>query len=349
MSPPSHHLAAILPAAGTPLEVIHRPTPKPGPNELLIEVKSLALNPLDCKQRDFGIRVASYPAVLGSDIAGTVVSRGWSIPADAPKPGTRVTAFAPCFFTQAAPNYGAYQTHVLVPSENVAKIPQGMSFNEAAMLPLAVLTAWSAWYTLGFSRDLKYTAADRQGMLVWGGASSIGSAAVQTAKEMGFTVYTTASEKHHAHLKSLGASKVFDYKSGSVVEDIVKAAKEDGVTVQFGYDAVGQVKNCMEVLNRSKGPEVQRATLATAVLFQPDSLPDVRDVDVKFIAASLDDKERTEMFHFIYREWLPKQLEAGNFVPGTKAEIVGKGLESVQGGLDQLKAGVSGLKLVVEL
>jgi NADPH:quinone reductase-like Zn-dependent oxidoreductase len=349
MSSSGHHLAALLTAAGAPLEVTSRPTPTPGPNQLLIEVKSLALNPLDHKQRDYGMRVASFPAVLGSDVAGTVISAGPSVPSDAPKPGTRVAAFAPCFFTFAHLDYGAFQTHVLVPSENVSKLPHDMSFNEATMLPLAALTAWSAWYKLGFPRDLKYTPADKQGILIWGGASSIGSAALQIARDMGFTVYATASAKHHAHLKSLGASKLFDYKSENVVQEIITAAKEDGVVVNFGYDAVGQINNSMEVLSQLKGTETQIAKLATAAHFNPDSLPDIENVEVKFILAPTDDGERTELFRFIFREWLPRKLEAGEFVPGTKAEVVGKGLESIQGGLDKLKAGVSGVKLVVEL
>jgi NADPH:quinone reductase-like Zn-dependent oxidoreductase len=71
---------------------------------------------------------------------------------------------------------------------------------------MAVLTAWSGWYSIGVARDTKYTAADRQGMLVWGGASSVGSAAIQTAHMFGFTVYATASEKHHEYLKNFGGA-----------------------------------------------------------------------------------------------------------------------------------------------
>lgn len=160
-SPPSgQHLAAILPSKGSALEVTYRPTPTPGPNELLIEVKAIALNPIDWHQRDNGFAIASYPAVPGSDIAGTVLSAGPSVPADAPQPGTRVAAFAPCFFVQGAPDYGAFQTRVLVPAANAVPLPQGMGFPEASLLPLAVLTAWSGWYTVGLPRDTAYAPAD---------------------------------------------------------------------------------------------------------------------------------------------------------------------------------------------
>ena len=64
------------------------------------------------------------------------------------------------------------------------------------------------------SREAAYVAADKKEMLIWGGASSTGSAAVHVAKLMGFTVYTTASEKHHEYLKGLGASKGIRLQGG---------------------------------------------------------------------------------------------------------------------------------------
>src|SRR5437764_1056724 len=67
------HQAAILPQKGGPLSVGERATPEPGPNEVLIEVKAVALNPVDYFQRDFGMPpVPVYPAVIGSDSAGIV-------------------------------------------------------------------------------------------------------------------------------------------------------------------------------------------------------------------------------------------------------------------------------------
>ncbi len=347
-SPPSnHHLAVLLPSKGSPLELIHRPTPTPGPHDLLIEVKSIALNPIDYSQRDYDFPAINYPAILGSDIAGTVLSAGSSVPSDAPKPGTRVAAFAPCFWEKGAPDYGAMQTRVLVPAANSLTLPDGMSFTEAALLPMSVATAWAGWYSIGLARDTAYTAADKKGMLVWGGASSIGSGAVQVAKLMGFSVYATASEKHHEYLKGLGASKVFDYHDGDVVEKIVKAAKEDGVAVQMGFDTAGEVKSCMEILKEFKGEE-GTAKLATAKPLAED-LPKVEGVEVKFVAAPGDEEKRMEFFRFVFGVWLKEKLEKGEFVPSPKVKVVEGGLESASKGLDELKKGVSGVKLVLEV
>ncbi|MCJ1264615.1 hypothetical protein MMC22_004489 [Lobaria immixta] len=340
------HLAAVLPAKGSALEVVNRQTPTPGPNELLIEVKSIALNPVDHYMRDHGMFVSSYPAVLGSDIAGVVVSAGSSGPSNELKPGTRIAAFATAFYKQGAPDYGALQSRVLVPAENVVPLPQGISFNEATLLPMAVTTAWAGWYTVGLPRDTAYTAADKKGMLVWGGASSIGSAAVQIAKLMGFSVYVTASAKHHEYLKTLGATKVFDYKSENVVESIVKAAKEDEVTIQTGFDAVGQLRQCLDILKEFKGQGTSRLAEATPL---SENSPKEEGVEVKFVQPSEDEKERSEHFHFVFRVWLKKALEKGEFVPSPRIQVVEGGLESAQKALDELKSGVSGVKLVLEV
>ncbi|KAI9801725.1 MAG: hypothetical protein M1833_002407 [Piccolia ochrophora] len=340
------HVAAILPSKSSALVVVHRPTPTPGPSELLIEAKSIAINPLDWAQRDYGFAIASYPAVLGSDVAGIVVSTGSDVPADAFKPGARVSAFAPCFFKQGAPDYGALQTRVLVPAANAVPLPQKMSFNEGSLLPMAVTTVYSAWYSIGLPRETAHTASDKLGILIWGGASSIGSAAVQIAKLMGFSVYATASEKHFDYIKALGASRVFDYKTDDVVGNIIKTAKKDGLTIQISFDAAGALQSCIQVLQELKGEGT--AKLASAIPLSEVS-PKGEGVQVVFVAAPADEAERTELFHYTFNVWLRERLEKGDFVPSPRIQVVEGGLESAQKGLDELKQGVSGVKLVLEV
>ncbi|RAL68121.1 hypothetical protein DID88_008833 [Monilinia fructigena] len=113
--------------------------------------------------RDNGFVIASYPAIPGSDISGIVVAAGSSVPAAGPKIGTRVTALAPAFFMQGDPDHGAFQKKVLVPASSVCPLPDGISFNEGAILPMAVQTAMAAWYSVGLARDTKLTFADKKG------------------------------------------------------------------------------------------------------------------------------------------------------------------------------------------
>jgi NADPH:quinone reductase-like Zn-dependent oxidoreductase len=341
----TQHLAAVLHEKGTPLKVEHRPTPTPGANELLIEVKSIALNPIDYAQRDFGFAVFNYPAVLGSDIAGTVLSVGPEAPPATPKPGSRVLAFAPAFFKSGHPNYGGFQARVIVPVQNVCPIPYDLTFNEAVLIPMSAATAWAGWYSMGIARGTKYSASDKQGFLVWGGSSSIGSGAIQLAKAMGFSVYATASEKHHAYVKQLGASKTFDYRTNGVTDEIVKAAKEDGVTIRYGFDAIGQIQSCLDILKHtSKG----LGKLATSKPFG-DISRSAPEVEVIFMKAPEDSKPQSEHFGFIFNQWLKGKLERKEWTPSPKIQIVGGGLESINSALDELKSGVSGVKLVVEV
>lgn len=311
---PGHHLAAILPSKGARLEVTERPTPAPGPNELLIEVKSIALNGVDGFQRKAGFMLTHYPAVLGSDVAGIVLSVGSAVNAEDLKPGTRVAAFATAFFAKGDPDYGAFQTRVIVPAANAVPLPPFIDFNEASLLPMAVATAWAGLYSIGVPYDTKYTDADRKALLVWGGGGSIGSAAVQVAKLLGFIVYATASAKHHEHLKTLGASRLFDYKDENVIEQIVQAAEDDGLTIPIVYDGVpgGQLTKDVEVLEKLRGAEIGRVAFAAPL---PPDFQQPDGIEVKFAMGPTEEKARNEHFRFIFNVWLKEKLASKEFVP----------------------------------
>ncbi|KAI1209335.1 GroES-like protein [Annulohypoxylon truncatum] len=339
------HLAAVATEKAQPLQVQERQTPKPGPKELLVEVKSVALNPLDYKTRDLGFAIGGYPAVFGSDIGGVVIQVGPEV-SDIFKPGTRVAAFAPSYFVKGAPDYGAFQQISVIPAANASPIPDNITFNEAATLPMAVATVWSGWETIGISRDTSYTPSDRQGILVWGASSSVGSMTVQIARLLGFTVYATASAKHHEYIKSLGASRLFDYKTPGVEDVIIRAAKEDSLTIQYAYDAVGALLPCHNILKALKGDGI--AHLASAPPLKPGD-PTEEGIQTKFVAASTDEKERAEQFSFWFNVWLKEKLENGTIVPCPKIQLVDGGLHGINKGLDILTAGVSCTKLVLEI
>jgi NADPH:quinone reductase-like Zn-dependent oxidoreductase len=342
----ANHLAAILPSAGANLEIVQRPTPTPGPDELLIEVKSLAINPVDFYQRATGLFITKYPTILGSDIAGIVVSAGSSVPEDVPKPGSRVAAFASAFFQAGAPDYGAFQTYVVCPAVAAVQLPDHVTFSEGSLLGMAVMTSWTGWYTIGLPYDKPYTAADKKTMLVWGAATSIGSAAVQIAKLMGYTVYATASAKQHEYIKGLGAATMFDYKDKNVVDQIVQAANHNGLEINIAYDAAGSLQECVDVLKALKGEGVAKIASAPRV---PDEFSQIDDVEVKFVFPPTNEKERLEFAHHVFSIWLKEKLATGEFVPSPKIRLVEGGLESINKALDEWKKGVSGEKIVLQL
>jgi len=149
----STHQAAIIPQKGERLSIEQRTTPEPGPGEILIVIKAVALNPVDYYQRDFGMPpIPSYPAVVGSDTAGIVSKSGPNV-TSRPAPGTRVIAFASSFYQAGSPDHGAFQQYALAKSEGVIPLPDDLSFEQGAVFPLAVMTALTAWTTIGIPLD----------------------------------------------------------------------------------------------------------------------------------------------------------------------------------------------------
>jgi hypothetical protein len=176
----------------------------------------------------------------------------------------------------------------------------------------------------------------------------VGSAALQTAKLMGFIVYTTASEKHHEYLKGLGASRTFDYKVEDVTVKIIKAVKEDDLSMTMAYEASGKALGpVLDVMKEVKGEGTAKVASAQMVT---EASPKAEGVEAKFVLPPQDPKERLDLYHHIFNVWLKEKLATGEFVPSPGVKVLEGGLNSAQKALDELKAGtVSGQKLVVEL
>ena len=329
------------------MSVGDRATPEPGPNEVLIEVKAVALNPVDYWQRDLGMPpVPSYPAVFGSDVAGVVAKVGSDV-SNAPPPGSRAIAFASSFYQNGSPDHGAFQKYALAQSEGVIALPDALSFEAGAIFPLAVLTALSGWTTIGIPLDTKYTPQDKQAVLIWGGASSVGTFAVQSAASMGFTVYTTASPKHHEYLKKLGADVVFDYKASDVVSHIIDTVKRDGVTLRTANCVVeGSLQPTLDVLKTTMGDAVAKVAHTPPLL---PGAPTLDGAEIKFNLPPVDPAERNEHIYKCFHIWLQNGLKSGTVVPSPRVQIEPGGLEGLNKALDMLKLGVSGTKIVVQV
>lgn len=210
---------------------------------------------------------------------------------------------------------------------------------------MAVETTMAGWYSIGMSKDHKVTAEQNQGLLVWGGSSSVGTAAVQIAKDLGFIVYATASTKHHEYVRSLRASRIFDYKDTDVVSQIVKAVKEDAVHLETAYNAAGALQQIADVLSACSSTG---GKIASAIPLKDDHRV-AGGIDVNFVVAPTDTKERTEWTSYVSNEWLETRLASGAFKASPKIEVIAGGLEAINDGLDRLKQGVSGTKFVLDI
>ncbi|KAA6409148.1 MAG: zinc-binding dehydrogenase family superfamily [Lasallia pustulata] len=340
---PSNTAAWLLAQKVRPLAVKSAPYTPPGENEVVVKNGALALNLVDWARQDLGDALFSwttYPCVLGSDVAGEVVEVGTGVSRF--QTGDRVTGLA-IGLTSNRPADGAFQSYTILPEHMASPIPSTLSYESASVLPLGLSTAACGLFQKDYlalqlpSSPPEPATGDT--LLIWGGSSSVGSNAIQLAVAAGYEVIATASPKNFDYVKKLGASQVFDYHSETVVADLVKAfnGKASAGALAIGN---GSAEPCVEVVHKCRGKKF-------VALANPPSKELPSDVAVKFIFGS--DLKDNEVGPAIFVNFLPKALEDGSFIAAPDAEVVGEGLESVQGGLDLLKKGVSAKKYVISL
>lgn len=230
------------------------------------------------------------------------------------------------------------------------------------MLPLGTATAAAGLfedYLLGLrlpssspsSREIEaepgMAKSEREAVLVWGAGSSVGSCAVQLAVQAGYVVLATASPANFSYVRDrLGAAAVFDYKGAGVVEEIVRVVEEGRYRLAGVFDAVGgdgAVEKCVEIMATVR----KGSGLVCTVRPLPDGLSEKLPEGVQCGQVMASDIRNTPVGPAIFEQFLPKALEDGRFKCLPRPEIVGEGLQSLQKGLDKLKAGVSAKKLVV--
>ena len=131
-------------------------------------------------------------------------------------------------------DYVVAEIYSVSPAATVSKIPDNISFRQAASLPLGFDTACAGLFlkshlALDYPKIGSANQANiRKVILVLGGASSVGGNAIQLASLAGYSVVATASTHNHEALRGLGAKAVVDYKSKSSTEDVVNAVKAFG-------------------------------------------------------------------------------------------------------------------------
>jgi NADPH2:quinone reductase len=216
--------AVVITRPGDPdvLHIANRPEPMPLDEELLIEVKAAGVNRPDVAQRK-----GHYPAppwtsqdIPGLEVAGIVVSLGEH--SDRWKVGDKVCALV---------SGGGYAEYCAVPEGQCLPVPDNLTFIEAASLPETYFTVWSNLFDrVNLRRD--------ESLLVHGGSSGIGVAAIQLAKVWGSTVYITAgTDEKCAYCERLGADKGINYNKNRFPDVIKQLTRGKGVNVVL--DMVG--------------------------------------------------------------------------------------------------------------
>jgi NADPH:quinone reductase-like Zn-dependent oxidoreductase len=216
------------------------PDPKPRKDQVLVRVRACSLNHLDIWVRK-GLPGVKLPHILGSDIAGEVIELGEYVTGF--KAGQRVLLAPMVFCNHCVKCVAGLQNHcrefavlgnavdggncelIAVPAVNVIPIPESLDFNQAASVPLVFLTAWHM---------LVRRAGIRQGqtVLVLGGGSGVGIAAIQIAKLFHARVITTAGDKAKLEKAlALGADHGIDHYKQKISEEVRKITGKEGVDI----------------------------------------------------------------------------------------------------------------------
>ena len=193
------------------------PTPTIARDEILVKIKSTTVNHVDLVKASGTARQVlpiDLPWIPGHEFSGVVEQIG-----------SDVAAYAPGDAVFGTSGMGAYAEYLAVKPATIAKKPSNLSFEEAASVPVASQTAWQGLFTHAHLEK-------GQTILIHGGAGAVGGYAVQLASHAGAIVIATASGGDSRYLKSLGASRVIDYREAQFEKVL-------GEKVDVVFDLIG--------------------------------------------------------------------------------------------------------------
>ena len=219
--------------------------PKPKSNQLLVKVNASSVNPIDLMKREgYGKTIFEkqrkplFPWVLGSDFSGTVV-----------EVGSKISGFNiddEVWGCTSNANSGTHSEFVCIDVDEVTHKPRNINHLEAASLPYAALTTWSALVRWS---GLRPNDLSGKKVFIQGGAGGVGCFSIQLFKSLDCEVATTCSKKNIELVKSLGANQVIDYNEQNF-EDVLH-------DFDIAYDLLGEsvlnnsIERCCNILKNS--------------------------------------------------------------------------------------------------
>ncbi|KAI9061172.1 GroES-like protein [Trametes sanguinea] len=357
MSVPKTQKSLLLREESTPYVVAETPVPRPGPSDVLVKIMACALNPVDWAVVDppySKIFIKSWPYVPGTDAAGVVVEAGAE--AGDVKVGDRVLFKG----DTGDAKWATCQQYAVVPAEYTAIIPENITFDEAATIPLALITDVLVLYNQSpapenLSLRLKpvwepegATAYAGTPAFIVGGASSLGQFAIQLARMAGHSPIITTASPHNAPLlaSALGATHVLDRArpNASILAELPTLAR--GKPIEFAFVAVPFYPEACRLGRDALAPGGALAVVVPAPGRVPEDVANPGDGKrVGYVWGSIRLPHTRDCGLALFKQitgWLEKGLLKPNPV-----ELLPNGLAGINEGLAKLKANkVSGKKLV---
>jgi NADPH2:quinone reductase len=192
------------------------PVPEPKSGEVLIKVEAAALNRADLSLRKGAYRISpdQLPVTPGREFAGTIDKLGANV--NEFETGQRVVGY---------PSLGGYAEYAVAKTAEVRPVPEGVTSAQAAAVPTVFLTAWFGLLTDGGLKSGEW-------LLVQGGSSGVGTAAIQIGKHLGAKVIAaTGSEEKARRLRKLGADVTIDVSQSDFLSEVMRVTNNRGVDV----------------------------------------------------------------------------------------------------------------------
>ncbi|THX55326.1 GroES-like protein [Aureobasidium pullulans] len=348
-----HHAAVFSVGPRAPLELRQVPTPTPVGDQVRVLNEWTSTQPFDLHKADGAL--AQYPDIMGDGSVGIVVEVGDQV--KRLQVGDKVFGY----MWKTSQERG-HQTYAITQERFLAKIPFNISMPEAATVPTNFVTVFHT-VTSALGLPLPWPKPDSyiptstdDAILIWGGSSSVGQYALQILSYYGYNnLIAVGSARHHAHLKTLGASRTYDYNDSNIVSQL----KQDLGNIPYFFDCIGSVSSSIipiaELANNGN-----HVAILLPLIFSPptptaapkygydvtavaDWASGVRVSGVRTHA--YEDNEK--LARLLQPEIMPALLQAGVVRPNRYRVIEGKDiLERAENALTALREGVSGEKLV---
>jgi NADPH2:quinone reductase len=265
------------------------PTPAPGPGQLRVRVQASGINFAETRMRAGTYSGQTLPFVMGMESAGVVEAVG---------PGVSGFAIGDRVFGRAR---GSHATHVLFDAEHALPLPDALSFEQGAAIPVGWLTAWHALVTVA-------NAQPGQRVLIEAIASSVGSAALQIARSRGAWVSGTASRDDKCdRARAAGADAAWNYKTTDVAAAVMQATAGHGIDIGLMtigeetaaslfdsmaaeghivmYGSTGGRQVCFSLNIGTRNLRLSAMSISSSARFLPETMRTFRDVAVPAFAA----------------------------------------------------------------
>ncbi|AMK16129.1 NADP-dependent oxidoreductase [Methanobrevibacter olleyae] len=276
---------------GNDLEISDIPIPKIDKNEVLVKIKYAGVNPLDNMiiRKEVKLLIPyKLPLVMGNEFSGIVEEIGENVSEF--NIGDRVYCRMPL------DKIGAFTELTAVDKEAIAKIPDYLSFKEAACIPLTALTAMQSFELMNVKKD--------ESIFISGGTGSLGAMAIPIAKSLGLKVITSGSAPNKERVMKLGVDEFFDYKKEDYSEKLTN--------IDYVLDTLGdeELEKEFKILKKG-GTLVSLKGMPNERFAERMGLSTVKKLLFKILGRKYDNlaKKNQQTYHFIFVESNGKQLE----------------------------------------